>query len=296
MPRALGNSWSSQHLPVWPVSWHVTSPIRTQCWQTFQSNTISDRETESCVLPVPAWSGGAKMTWNLPKIWEGRMKLKSYSRVQAFFCYSNPVIEAMCSCWFLNSILFWKGQTASLDALSGYRAPKSGELPASFQTSSAKWGDKGICNQRSSLKGMVPVLNEGEHREGVPKERLQRRGKAEGTLAMEEPCWYWQMDTGSHHNLGLWHPDVNEPFTVDRAFSFFICGSTFCKHKITWEIGLRKAWHPPGPERYHWDVSPIMCLENRGTQRDDYRRRVALQKASLQRKTFYLWMWKHIWG
>lgn len=121
------------------------------------------------------------------------MKLKSYSRVQAFFCYSNPVIEAMCSCWFLNPILFWKGQTASLDALSGYRAPKSGELPASFQTSSAKWGDKGICNRRSSLKGMIPIWNEG--RRGAQREAAEawegRRHIGHGGAMLILSDGYW---------------------------------------------------------------------------------------------------------
>lgn len=138
-------------------------------------------------------SRGAKMTWNLTKIWEGRMKLKSYSRVQAFFCYFNPVIEAMCSCWFLNLILFWKGQTASLDALSGYRAPKSGELPAKVQTSSANWGDMGIWNQRSSLKGLVPMWNDGEHREGCPWRGCRGMGK-------QQAHWPWR----GHVNIGRW--------------------------------------------------------------------------------------------
>lgn len=38
-----------------------------------------------------------------------------------------------------------------------------------------------------------------------------------------------------------------------------------------------------------------MCLENRESQRNDYGRRMALQKASLQRETFDLWIGKHIW-
>lgn len=188
-------------------------------WHSSLTPFLTERQRLVSCLSQPK-SGGAKRTWNLPKIWEGRMKLKSYSRVQAFFCYFNPVIEAMCSCWFLNPILFWKGQTASLDALSGYRAPKSGKLPASFQISSAKWGNKGIWNQRSSLKGMFPIWNEGEHREGVSKERLQRHGRAAGTLAMEGQCWYWQMDTDFYHDLELWHADVSKPFTADRAFFF----------------------------------------------------------------------------
>lgn len=95
------------------------------------------------------------------------------------------------------------------------------ELPAKVQTSSAKWGDMGIWNQRSSLKGLVPIWNDGEHREGVPKERLLRHGRAAGTWAMEEPCWHWQVDPGSHHHLGLWRADVNKPFTADRVFFLF---------------------------------------------------------------------------
>ena len=57
----------------------------------------TDRQRAVSCLSQPEHRG-AKTKWNLPKIWEGRMKLKSYSRVQAFFCYFNPVIGAMSSC------------------------------------------------------------------------------------------------------------------------------------------------------------------------------------------------------
>lgn len=48
-PMGLDRSWSSWSWPVWRESWHVTSPIQIQSWQTVLSNTISSRKTGSCL-------------------------------------------------------------------------------------------------------------------------------------------------------------------------------------------------------------------------------------------------------
>lgn len=124
MPGGVGSSYPSRHWLVWRASWSVTNPVwtwadRHHCLKPFPA----ERQRAVPCLSQPESESAEK---NLHKIWEERMKFKSYSRVRACLCYFNPVIGAPCSCWFLSAALCWKGQTASLNALSGCRAPERG--------------------------------------------------------------------------------------------------------------------------------------------------------------------------
>lgn len=184
--------------------------------------------------------------------------------LQPLFCYFNPVIGATCSCWFLNSILFWKGQTTSLDTLSSYRAPR-------------RWD----FQMRSKSNHLSKMSHRFAARDPVWKGRAQGRGtheetaemwRAAGTLAMEGSCWHGQVNTDSSRSSVLCHAGVIKPITADRVFLFFTCGSTACR---------------PGQlesviSTCSREVTPRGCVTDNVSVKQE-RRRVAFQKVSLQR-------------
>lgn len=169
------------------------------------------------------------------------MKLKSYSHMRAFFCYFNPVIGAMCSCCFLNPILFWKGQSASLDALSGYRAPKRGNFQ--LRSKSNHVGKMSHGETRGFEAG-DPVWKGWSQSERMESTRQGHLGEAAEACRGQEARWPWR----GHADMGRWiqrllrarccaMPMWPSPSQLMGFFPFSACGSTACRPKITWGPG-----------------------------------------------------------
>lgn len=174
--------------------------------------------------------------------------------LQPLFCYFNPVIGAMCSCWFLNSILFWKGQTTSLDTLSSYRAPRRWDFQIRSKSNHLSKMSHRFAARDPVWKGWFQS-ERGKHRAGAPMKRLQG---CEG----QQAHWPWR----DHADMGRW----TQTFPIARCCAMLVWPSPsqltgfFCFLLVVLlpvDLGSWKVWYPLVHRRWHLeDVSLIMCL------------------------------------
>lgn len=122
MPGGVGSSYPSRHWLVWRASWSVTNPVWT--WA----------DGHHCLKPFPAERQRAVPCLSqlgVPRRTCTKFERKEWSLSHTHACGPAFVILTQLSehrvpvdSWV--AALCWKGQTASLNALSGCRAPERG--------------------------------------------------------------------------------------------------------------------------------------------------------------------------